>query len=120
MPAAARFCCCLSLCFLLGSVGCAHHRKYQYAFAPPYAPPVYPQPASFQQPVVAGAPVAAAPVVAGVPAPGAVVAGGPTMAGTPCGPAVQPTAMQGSPCPPGEYIVPGSMTGGEMPCEPCQ
>lgn len=120
MRAAALSLCCFSCCLLFGSVGCGHHRKDQYAYAPPYAPPVYPQPASYQQPVGAGAPGSAPPVVAGVPAPGVTVAGAPTMAGEPCGPSVQPAAMHGTPCPPGEYIVPGSMTGGEMPCGPCQ
>lgn len=93
---------------LLGS-GCAHHKADQYAFAPPYAPPVYPQPAS-PQPVVAGVP--AVPGTAPAIAP-AVVAGQP-MAGAPC----QPVAMHDSPCPQGEYIVPGSLVGGEVPCTP--
>jgi hypothetical protein len=117
MAAAFRALCSVSCCILLGSVGCAHHRKDQYAYAPPYAPPVYPQPVSYQQPVAAGAAMPAPPVVAGVPGP---VTGPPAMAGTPCEPAVQPVSMQGSPCPPGEYIVPGSMVGEEMPCTPCQ
>jgi hypothetical protein len=34
----------IATAFCLASVGCAHHRADQYAYAPPYAPPVYPQP----------------------------------------------------------------------------
>ena len=120
MPVATLFCRCLSFCLLLGSVGCAHHRKDQYAFAPPYAPPVYPQPAGYQQPVVAAAPLSSPPVVAGAPNSPIVATGTPVVPGSPCDPTVQQASMQGSPCPPGEYIVPGSMTGGEMPCTPCQ
>jgi len=97
---------------LVGTGGCAHHKKDQYAFAPPYAPPVYPQPASYQQPV-------APPVIAGGAAPPAAVVGAPTPAGAPCDPVPQGAVMTaGSPCPPGEYIVPGSMVGGEIPCPP--
>lgn len=61
--------------------GCAHHRADQYSYAPPYAPPVYPQPQAPGMPASATAPpsvvmpAAAAPVV-GLP-PGAVVAGAP-------------------------------------------
>jgi len=46
--------------------GCAHHQANQYAYAPPLAPPVYPQPQ------------AATPMVAAVPAtaPASVVAPG--------------------------------------------
>jgi hypothetical protein len=35
----------------------------------------------------------------------------------PCPPATV-TAAQTSPCPPGEYIVPGSVVSGEVPCPP--
>ncbi|MFM7034341.1 MAG: hypothetical protein ACKOYJ_03980 [Planctomycetia bacterium] len=106
------FCFCLPI----ACVGCAHHKADQYALAPPYAPPVYPQPQGPQQTVVAGGPNLAAPVVAGVPAPVGMPAA--VMAGAPCDPAGTPVAFQGSPCPPGETIVAGSMVGGEMPCEP--
>jgi hypothetical protein len=72
----------------LATIGCAHHRADQYAYAPPYAPPVYPQP---QQPQVhipaqptayaaAGVPGSAVPtsaIPAGSLPPGAVVAGAP-------------------------------------------
>ncbi len=104
------------------TVGCAHHRANQYAYAPPYAPPVYPQPASYQQPVTAAAPVTTQPVVnppVTIPPTQAVPVSSPP--GTvPCQPMVQPTAMQGAPCPQGEYLVPGSVIGDVMPCPPCQ
>jgi len=94
------------------ATGCQHHRaSNQYAYAPPYAPPVYPQPASFSTaPGTAVAPGMAAPVVAGAPA----VAPGGALAATPCPPATT-TAVQTSPCPPGEYIVGGSLVSGAMP-----
>lgn len=98
-------------CLVLGCLGCAHHKADQYVFAPPYAPPVYPQPAAPQQMAAAPA-VAAPPAITGVPGPAMA---GP--AGAPCGPTGQPGMTQGSPCPPGEYIVPGSVVGGEMPCD---
>jgi hypothetical protein len=68
--------------------GCAHNHGNNYAYAPPYAPPVYPQPGAVAQPVAYAAPVTAGPVVA---APGAVV-------GAP-GPAVVAAAGQSTPCP---------------------
>jgi hypothetical protein len=55
----------------LSACGCAHHKANQYSYAPPLAPPVYPQPQTVGQPVVFPAPPAAAPVFAppgGVPA----------------------------------------------------
>jgi len=61
----------LLLCLLAG--GCAHHRANQYAYAPPLAPPVYPQPQAAAQPVASPSPpvvqpgVAAPPIVSGVP-----------------------------------------------------
>lgn len=72
--------------------GCAHHKTNQYAYAPPLAPPVYPQPQTAAQPVVypatvppAGvAPMPGAPVMA---AAGAVVTGPVvTASGDPCCP----------------------------------
>lgn len=98
----------------IATSGCAHHQKNQYAYAPPYAPPVYPQPASFSQPPVTGVPPVAA-VGPAVAAPTAPLA--PGMNAAPCPPETV-TAAQTSPCPPGEYIVPGSMVNGEMPCPP--
>lgn len=97
---------------LLLAPGCAHHGKNQYAFAPPYAPPVYPQPASFSQPPTPTMPAAAAPVAAGVPpAPGMMPAPCP-----PPGVPVSPAAGQTTPCPPGEYIVGGTVMSAEVPC----
>jgi hypothetical protein len=59
---------------LLTAVGCAHHRADQYAYAPPYAPPVYPQP-QVQMPVQPATPTVAAPgLPAGALPPGAMVA----------------------------------------------
>ncbi len=55
----------------LSACGCAHHKANQYSYAPPLAPPVYPQPQTVGQPVVFPAPPAPAPVFAppgGVPA----------------------------------------------------
>ncbi len=103
-------------CLVALGVGCAHHHGNNYAYAPPYAPPVYPQPAAAAQPVSYAAPVAAGPVV-GPPSPvmaaGPVVAGG-TVAGqsTPCPEACPdgtvvgtPVVVEGGgqtpPCPPG-------------------
>jgi hypothetical protein len=85
--------------------GCAHHHaRNQYAYAPPYAPAVYPQPASFSQPPAAAMPAA---VAAAPPPAGAVGAPWPQ-------PAAQ--AMQTTPCPAGEYIVGESVVSGEVPC----
>lgn len=101
------------------SVGCAHHQQNQYAYAPPLAPPVYPQP---QAPTpamaaMAAAPPMTAPPVAAVPpgavmAPAAMVAApavGMPMGGDPCCnpvdggtmPVVYESAGQTPPCPPG-------------------
>ena len=98
--------------------GCAHNKANQYAYAPPLAPPVYPQPQpSMPTPMVAAAPVAApgmvaAPVMgpgmAAAPAMGLPVAGQP-MVGDPCCapmdgggvPVVYESAEQTPQCPPG-------------------
>lgn len=92
--------------------GCAHHRGNTYAYAPPYAPPVYPQPPGAAQPVSYAAPVAGAPPVA-MPAPMAaqpptVVMGqsAPCPQGCPEGTVVgAPVVVEGGgqtpPCPPG-------------------
>ena len=97
--------CCLTV--LLGalsvSAGCGWNRRNGYAYAPPYAPPVYPQPGLPSQPVPAQAvaypaapvqaPVAPGTVLpvapAGVPmtAPTTIV---PTSATTPCPPTCDP------------------------------
>ena len=60
--------------FASSLAGCAHNKANQYAYAPPLAPPVYPQPQT-ATPMVAAAPVAA-PGMVGAPvmAPGMVAA----------------------------------------------
>jgi len=97
--------------------GCAHHQQNQYAYAPPLAPPVYPQP---QSPTPAMAAMAAAPPMTGAPvaaaAPGMVMppqpmvaAAGAPMAVDPCCnpidggavPVVYESAGQTPQCPPG-------------------
>lgn len=117
------------VCLFMGlaCIGCAHHKNNQSAYAPPLAPPVYPQPQMTTQPVVypaapvaaPGAPVMAAPVYA--PPAGAIVAPAnpPAMASSgvvpamadgscpPCEgsgamPVVYEGAMQSPPCPPGQ------------------
>jgi hypothetical protein len=98
----------LGVAFFLAAVGCAHHRADQYAYAPPYAPPVYPQP-QVQMPVQP-----ANSMVGGAVTPGTIV---PTVGGE-CPPCVEGgqgvvvssgvmplTATEGGgqtpPCPPG-------------------
>ena len=94
---------------VVACIGCAHHRN-DYAYAPPYAPPVYPQP----QPVNYTAPAAPPAVVmpaAGVPAaavPGPVTASHSTPCPQDCGqgPVVgEHVVVEGGgqtpPCPPG-------------------
>jgi hypothetical protein len=94
--------------------GCAHTNGNQYAYAPPLAPPVYPQPQSPSPPVVYPAPAAgaaSAPVMpagavpaAMMPAPPAVSTNGdpccPPLAGTGGVPVVYESADQTPPCPP--------------------
>lgn len=78
---------CLSF-FVLFAMGCASNRN-QYSYAPPYAPPVYPQPNGATQPAYT-LPVGAVPV-SGVPD----VYGQPGVAST-----LQPAGvMQTPPCP---------------------
>jgi len=57
---------------VVGLVGCAHNKANQYSYAPPLAPPVYPQP-QMAAPVGMVAPAGAVPPGAVVP--GAVVPG---------------------------------------------
>lgn len=62
------------------ALGCAHHKANQYAYAPPLAPPVYPQPQTATQPVAFPAPAtlppgSVLPPGAALP-PGAVIAPG--------------------------------------------
>jgi|688.fasta_scaffold171996_2 hypothetical protein len=108
-----------ALTMALAGGGCAHHQQNQYAYAPPLAPPVYPQP---QSPTPAMAAMAAAPPMTGGPMvaappgtvlpPGAVVAApaaGMPGAVDPCCnpveggaiPVVYESAGQTPPCPPG-------------------
>lgn len=89
-----------------GLVGCAHNKANQYSYAPPLAPPVYPQP-QLAQPVAA--PAAVLPPGAVVPAPQAGAAIVPTggvdpccqqMGGTVVGQPVVYEEGQTPPCPP--------------------
>lgn len=102
--------CAMRLAWIaLATSGCAHHQQNQYAYAPPLAPPVYPQPQQPAPPVVAPATVPAVPA-AGVPGavPGTVPV---SMNGDPCCPPLEGGAVgvpvvyeaagQTPPCPPG-------------------
>jgi hypothetical protein len=91
-------------CLAAMCCGCAHRHGNNYAYAPPYAPPVYPQPGAVAQPVSYAAPVAAGPVVG---APGPVVAG----QSTPCPEACADGTVAGSP-----VVVEGG--GQTPPCPP--
>lgn len=79
------------------AVGCKHHQANQYAYAPPLAPPVYPQPQVPTQPVAYPTPAGAAP--------GAIVA--PQAAPADALPPGAVIVPDGAPCPPlsGEVIV---------------
>jgi len=85
--------------------GCARLRQSPYAYAPPYAPPVYPQPGAPQQAVPAQP--------AAYPAPGAVQTPLPPGAAMP----MAPTASAGgfSQTMPAPGVVPAGAT---MPCPP--
>lgn len=92
---------------LLVASGCAHHQASPYAFQPPLAPPVYPQPQQPTPPTVSYAP-GAMPTTAVVPGPvtqaGAVVASDPCCQpgeGMPMATPVVYDAEQSPPCPPG-------------------
>ena len=75
----------------LVAAGCAHHKANQYAYAPPLAPPVYPQPQTAAQPVV--------PVATAAP-PGVAVA--------PAMPMAMPVVASADPCcPPLDGVVVG-------------
>lgn len=100
--------CLVALC-----VGCAHDHGNTSAYAPPYAPPVYPQPNAVAQPVSYAAPVVG-PVV-GQPGPAMA---GPAMANaavagqsTPCPEACPDGTVAGSP-----VVVEGG--GQTPPCPP--
>jgi len=107
-----------ALCLAAGfaACGCAHHKANQYAYAPPLAPPVYPQPQTAAQPIAY--PAGAVPGVIGPPAaamgpPVTTVAGElPALPDGSCPPCNSPSvgtavpvvydgAMQTTPCPPG-------------------
>lgn len=93
------------------ATGCKSHHAERYAFAPPYAPPVYPQPPV--QPVGYASPPGAVP--AGALPPGAVVAG----TAVPAVPQAALTAEgvvvpAGSPCPPCEAAAAGMGVGQPM------
>jgi hypothetical protein len=82
-------------------IGCAHHRQSPYAYAPPYAPPVYTQPQTQVAPVASpAAPVVVAPALpsAGYVPPG----GGPTATATGFSQVLPAGAVMasGPPCPP--------------------
>ena len=120
-----RVCCLTLLLGALGvSAGCGWHRRNAYAYAPPYAPPVYPQPGLPSQPVPAQpvaypaaqvqAPVAPGTAPAGVPmtAPQSIV---PTSATTPYSPTCDP-------CMPPNGVTPVIYEGAVQtaPCVPVQ
>lgn len=97
-------------CMLVAIAGCAHNHGNNYAYAPPYAPPVYPQPPGGAQPVSYAAPVAGAPAVGAAPAmpAGAVIVGQSAPCPQPCpegtvvsAPGVVEGGGQTPPCPPG-------------------
>lgn len=92
-------------CLVAQCVGCAHNHGNTYAYAPPYAPPVYPQPNAVAQPVSYAAPVAG-PVVG---QPGLAVAG-PVVAGAP-----GPVSGQSTPCP--EACADGDVVGSPVVVE---
>ena len=103
------------IAILFAGVGCAHHRN-DYAYAPPYAPPVYPQPqaASVQPVALAGAPSLQPGVVPASAVPMGVMPAAPVMTSqtNPCpqdctegmtmaAPVVFEEGGQTPPCPPG-------------------
>ena len=92
------------------AAGCAHDRG-QYAFAPPLAPPVYPQPPGYATPQVAPGPVPAPLAAAPAPTlPGAIA----SAAADPCAGvlAADGTVIE-APCPPsGEIVSDGVVVAG--------
>jgi len=100
-----------ALCFaaFLAACGCAHHKANQYAYAPPLAPPVYPQPQTAAQPVAYPAP----PVGYPPPPPGVVM------------PPAAPPGMVGPPAAAVPPAMPVMTVAGELPalpngsCPPC-
>jgi hypothetical protein len=99
----------LCLAASLAACGCAHHRN-QSAYAPPLAPPVYPQPQLAGQPVAFPAPPGAVPA--------APVMGAPVMAPPGYAPAVAPgAAAPAMPVMPSAGVVPALPDGSCPPCE---
>lgn len=88
--------------------GCASDPG-QYAFAPPLAPPVYPQPAGYATPVVGPAPSTVA-SAAGIPAaPGPTVPPGTVMAtasADPCAGVIPAGVVVETPCPDAGTVLP--------------
>jgi hypothetical protein len=96
---ALSFAACLACC------GCAHHKNSQSAYAPPLAPPVYPQPQMATQPVVYPAPPGSVP--------GAAMMGAPAYA-PPAGAAVVPPSLPMAAAP---GVVPAMADGSCPPCD---
>jgi len=93
------------------ATGCAHHKANQYAYAPPLAPPVYPQPQNATPPPAGPVPgpIVAAPAIPGAP----VIAGVPLAAAD----GVVPAHADGS-CPPCAGVVPVAYEGA-VQTQPC-
>jgi hypothetical protein len=118
----------LTAACVLAAAGCAHHRADQYAYAPPYAPPVYSQPhveMPAQPAAYAGAPgsiPAGAVPVGAMPTgslPAGMVVAGPTM---PAGTVVQAVGGECPPCAtPGMegMVMPATMVEGGGQTPPC-
>jgi len=102
-------CGCLTLLACLASLGCAHHQANQYTYAPPLAPPVYPQPQQVASPVMQPALPGTVPAAGVVPGP--MPASGPVTSAVECCPPLEAgtimatpvvyEAGQTPPCPPG-------------------
>ena len=111
----------LSLAVSIAACGCAHQRN-QSAYAPPLAPPVYPQAQMATQPVAFPAPPGALPGAPVMAAPAYGPAGVPVMPGMPSA-AAMPALPDGS-CPPCEVsgvmpvVYEGTMQ--TPPCPPGQ
>lgn len=107
----------------VGAMGCAHHHAQSgYAYAPPYAAPVYPQPYSSTQPVAASVPPGG--VVASAVPPAAIV-GPPVTAPVVSGVGAAVATSGVPPCPqvPGATLVGSTDTGvsvvGGVQTPPC-
>lgn len=87
--------------------GCLHNRANQYSYAPPLAPPVYPQPQQGAGPVVFAAPPAAVP-------PGAMPPGAIPPGAMPVTMPVPAPGIVSGPVMPQGFAMPT-----EGPCDPC-